>query len=236
MYQITCGVSKHRGISKVIFQTCEIDGAHTNVTVDLNFGWYSQSKKETWSEMALSNGVIMLYNHVDLLTKWQRGRNTLTRSLWFSKQEKMFTRAKHLDVFPPLPSSLLWHVCTLLVLLSCVCVCMYVYVCVSVCVRHQLWVALLDVRSLSSPISPTLTPLLSSFIGCLPAGPTTGENPEEPDHVWVLARARCVRHQRPLPAGENLGLRTQPVATYYMSTFQPVYYTCTDLVDILFAS
>lgn len=34
------------------------------------------------------------------------------------------------------------------------------------------------------------------------AGSSIGANLEEPDHVWILSWAWCVRHQRPLSAGK----------------------------------
>lgn len=49
-----------------------------------------------------------------------------------------------------------------------------------------------------------MVPLLSccSFV----VGSTAGENPEEPDHVWLLSWAWRVWHQWPLPAGETFDL------------------------------
>lgn len=35
------------------------------------------------------------------------------------------------------------------------------------------------------------------------AGSTIGENPEEPDHVWILTWAWCVGHKRSFSAGKN---------------------------------
>lgn len=41
------------------------------------------------------------------------------------------------------------------------------------------------------------------FVGLFIAGSTVGENPEEPNHVWILSWAWCVRHKWPFPAGKS---------------------------------
>lgn len=51
--------------------------------------------------------------------------------------------------------------------------------------------------------------LLSSVVDVFVAGSTVGENPEEPNHVWILSWAWCVRHQRPFPAGKSPSVSTQ---------------------------
>lgn len=43
--------------------------------------------------------------------------------------------------------------------------------------------------------------LFCSVVGLFVAGSTVGENPEEPNHVWILSGAWCVRHKRSFPAG-----------------------------------
>ena len=46
----------------------------------------------------------------------------------------------------------------------------------------------IKVEKVARSTQNTVTPLLfCSVVGLFVAGPTVGENPEEPNHVWILS-------------------------------------------------